>query len=340
MRDSSTTRAANIISPSEPAPSLQMSSGANGAVLDLYQHNLHCLERDFGEELTPEVRAKLANKVSKFQAFLAGRTKSISPDSGMFDYAGKRNAFMGFFSDDGMTQQDYLDIVLEAPQFLYLDMRVTNERAQKVVDHFADDGLTRPLYSQSVWKGMPQVMSLTDWRVIHHLEAPMGRYGPKGLEREQYLQMALKHTNLMATKAATVYQKMDFMLAMTDLGVFTPSEGQLDDADGSPPKALFNYLVNAPTKLSYGIDNYLLRADWVMRGPKEYKGFGIMLPGRTQLCEQYKENFGYEFSSKRVRANNPILYNELEARGLWRGVDSTRKGVGGPRPPKLEVVSA
>lgn len=321
------------VTPSENSPGHDRDAG----ITDLYAHNLLCLQRDFGDELTDEQRAKLAAKLVKAHSFFMSRTSRISAASSMFDYAGKRAVFMESFGQDGLVEQDYLDVIMRAEQFIYLDVETISMRAQRVVDHFSADGLTRPAYVQNVFRKMPQVMSLTDRKIIRHLEAPMGKYAPKGLKRAQYLNMALKNPPLMATKAATVYQKMDFMLAMMDMKVFVPSEGQLSEADDNTDKVLFNYLDSAPTKLSYSIDNYLMRADWVMRGPKTYGGFGIMQMSRKELCDRYKENFGYDFSSRKVRENNPVLYTGLQERGLWRGVDSTRKGIGGPRRPQPDA---
>jgi hypothetical protein len=225
---------------------------------------------------------------------------------------------MDNFGKDGITQEEFFRAAKMSPNMIVHDMDVMSDRVDNITTkHFAKDGLERVPYVRAALKNMPQVLSLKDSAVIDRLEAPLAAFGDKGLERSPFMRMTLKAIRIAATDQERTMAGMNMLLAMTDMGVISPSKRQLKKAGGDAHRCVFNYLEGAPTKMGFSIDNFVLRTDWAMRGPESYSGFGIMQLGKADLLACWKDNFGEDFSMEAVAQNNEMLYSTLKYRNLW-----------------------
>jgi hypothetical protein len=124
-------------------------------------------------------------------------------DSTLFDFEDKINRVVEHFAPDGLTRSDYVRAAVKQPSLFCQRPETVIGNIEGVVRHFAPDGLTRSDYVRAAVK-QPSLFTVKPETVIGNIEGVVRHFAPDGLTSAKYLRLAVKRPALFYQRPETV----------------------------------------------------------------------------------------------------------------------------------------
>lgn len=112
------------------------------------------------------------------------------------------------FAEDGLTRKEYLRVALKRPMLIVMTLETIAHNFSGVLNCFAADGLTRKAYLQAALK-QPTIFSLSPEIAARNVIGVVDRFADDGLTRRDYLRAALKQPALFSLTPETVAHNID-----------------------------------------------------------------------------------------------------------------------------------
>jgi hypothetical protein len=148
------------------------------------------------------------DKVSRaIKADMAFLDWKPSPDSSFFDFKEKTERVVQHFAESGLTRDRYIGAAIKQPTLFVQNADTIISNINNVVEQFSSDGLTRRDYLQAA-VDQPGLFHARPGTIISNIDGVVDHFAGDGLTRRDYLQAAVDQPSLFASKSSSIVDKI------------------------------------------------------------------------------------------------------------------------------------
>jgi hypothetical protein len=214
----------------------------------------------------------------KIQEFMNSAWK-YSEKTSFFDFEGKVNRVVGHFAQDGLTREAYLKAAVRRVTLFFQNPETLINNIERVATHFREDGLTRELYLRSAVK-QPQLFYQKPETLIGNIERVAHHFREDGLTREAYLKAAGGQPSLFFRSPATIIRHVNLINGLYRKGLLHLRE---PDPPRSATAVVIEYILCHPALFLMSEDNIALRERYALAAGAPLSPKALMMSPRRDI---------------------------------------------------------
>jgi hypothetical protein len=179
-----------------------------------------------------------------------------SPTSAFFDFEGKVNRVVSHFAPDGLTRESYLRAAVGTVPLFFQKPETLIGNIERVADHFRGDGLTRGAYLRAALK-QPHLFYQKPETLVHNIERVVHHFHKDGLTRDKCLRAAVRQPSLFYYRPETIILHINLITGLYRKGLLNLPESR--HSAQSDTAAVIEYMLHQPTLFAMSEDNITLR---------------------------------------------------------------------------------
>lgn len=200
--------------------------------------------------------------------------------SSFFDFAGKVDRVVSHFAADGLTREAYLRAAVRSVPLFFQRPETLIGHIERVVARFRPDGLTRARYLRAAVM-QPHLFHRRPETLIGNVERVVRHLRRDGLTRGRYLQAAVRQPSLFYFRPRTIIRHVGLIT-----GLYRDGWLNLPASPDPPPTdtgGVLAFMLHHPTLFAMAEDNIALRERYARAAARPLSARVLMRSSRREI---------------------------------------------------------